>query len=136
MTVYQWLRLPAKKLVEIQERVQEQTRLQAQTLDKSQRALQLVQQAAVSRYQRIEEQNRQIQRTLDPVSRLQEGLREKALRIEQAHTEVEQLLQQLSAKVRTTELRSCLLASRGLKIFSRAGQGRPTNFSEMSVTPS
>ena len=100
--VYQLLRVPAKKLVEIQGHVQEQTRLQGQALDKSQRDLQLVQQAAVGRYQRLEEQNRQIQGTLDSVSRLQESLREKALRIEQAYTEVEQLLQQLSAKVTAT----------------------------------
>jgi hypothetical protein len=59
ITVYQLLRVPAKKLVEIQG-------------------------------------------TLDSVSRLQESLKEKALRIEQAHTEVEQLLQQLSAKVSDT----------------------------------
>jgi len=109
--VYQLLRVPAKKLVEIQERVQEQTRLQGQALDKSQRALQLVQQAVVGRYQRLEEQNRQIQGTLDSVSRLQESLREKALRIEQAHTEVEQLLQQLSAKITDTQPTSSSSAS-------------------------
>ena len=109
--VYQLLRVPAKKLVEIQGHVQEQTRLQGQALDKSQRDLQLVQQAVVGRYQRLEEQNRQIQGTLDSVARLQESLREKALRIEQAHTEVEQLIQQLSAKVRATELTSASSAS-------------------------
>jgi uncharacterized phage infection (PIP) family protein YhgE len=109
--VYQLLRVPAKKLAEIQGHVQEQTRLQGQALDKSLRDLQLVQQAVVNRYQRLEEQNRQIQGTLDSVSRLQESLREKALRIEQAHTEVEQLLQQLSAKVRATELTSTSSAS-------------------------
>jgi chromosome segregation ATPase len=102
ITVYQLLRVPAKKLIEIQGHVQEQTRLQEQALDKSQRDLQLVQQAVISRYQRLEEQNRQIQETLDSVSRLQESLREKALRIEHAHTEVAQLLHQLSAKVKDT----------------------------------
>lgn len=106
ITVYQLLRVPAKKLIEIQRHVQEQTRLQEQALDKSQRDLQLVQKAVVTRYQRIEEQNRQIQGILDSVTRLQESSREKALRIEQANTEVEQLLQQLSAKVRATELTS------------------------------
>jgi hypothetical protein len=111
VTVYQLLRVPAKKLVEIQGHVQEQTRLQGQALDKSQRDLQLVQQAVVGRYQRLEEQNRQIQGTLDSVARLQESLREKALRIEHAHTEVEQLLQQLSAKVRATELTAASSAS-------------------------
>ena len=115
ITVYQLMRVPAKKLIEIQGHVQEQTRLQGQALDKSQRDLQLVQQAAVNRYQRIEEQNRQVQGTLDSVSRLQESLREKALRIEQAHTEVEQLLQQLSAKVRATELTSTSSASPAMK---------------------
>ena len=103
MTVYQLLRVPAKKLIEIQGHVQEQTRLQEQAFEKSKRDLQLVQQAVVSRYQRLEEQNRQIQKTLDSVSRLQESIREKALRIEQGHTEVEQLLQQLSAKVKDTQ---------------------------------
>jgi hypothetical protein len=103
ITVYQLLRVPAKKLIEIQGHVQEQTRLQEQEFDKSQRDLQLVQQGAVSRYQRLEQQHRQIQETLDAMSRLQESLREKALKIEQAHTEVEQLLQQLSAKVRDTQ---------------------------------
>jgi hypothetical protein len=102
ITVYQLLRVPAKKLVEIQGHLQEQTRLQGQAFDKSQRDLQLVQQAVVSKYQRLEEQNRQIQETLDSMSRLQESLREKARRFEQAHTEVEQLLQQLSAKVKDT----------------------------------
>jgi hypothetical protein len=111
ITVYQLLRVPAKKLIEIQGQVQEQTRLQGQALDQSQRDLQLVQQAVVKRYQRIEEQNRQIQGTLDSVSRLQESSRERVLRIEQAHTEVEQLLQQLSAKVRATELTSTPFAS-------------------------
>ncbi len=62
-----------------------------------------MQQGAVSRYQRLEQQHRQIQETLDAMSRLQESLREKALKIEQAHTEVEQLLQQLSAKVKDTQ---------------------------------
>ena len=111
ITVYQLLRVPAKKLIEIQGHVQEQTRLQEQAFDKSKRDLQLVQQAVVSRYQRLEEQNRQIQETLDSVSRLQESLREKALRIEQAHTEVEQLLQQLSAKVKDTQPTSISFAS-------------------------
>jgi hypothetical protein len=125
MTVYQLLRVPAKKLIEIQEHVQEQTRLQGQALDKSQRALQLVQQAAVNRYQRIEEQNRHIQGTLDSVSRLQESLREKALRIEQAHLEVEQFLQQLSAKVRATELSSASSASPGMNDKSTKEKGVP-----------
>jgi len=109
--VYQLLRVPAKKLVEIQGRVQEQTRLQGQALDKSQRDLQLVQQAVVGRYQRLEEQNRQIQDTLDSVARLQESLREKAIRIEQAYAEVEQLLQHLSAKVNATQSSSSSSAS-------------------------
>lgn len=103
VTVYQLLRVPAKKLVEIQGHLQEQARLQGQAFDKSQRDLQLVQQAMASRYQRLEEQNRQIQETLDSMSRLQESLREKTLRFEQANTEVEQLLQQLSAKVKDTQ---------------------------------
>src|SRR4029077_15129956 len=111
VTVYHLLRVPAKKLVEIQGHVQEQTRLQGQAFEKSQRDLLQVQQAVVSRYQRLEEQNRQIQGTLDSVSRLQESLREKALRIEQAHTEVEQLLQQLSAKVTATQPTSSSTAS-------------------------
>ena len=102
ITVYQLLRVPAKKLVEIQGHLQEQTRLQGQAFDKSERDLQLVQQAVVSKYQRLEERNRQIQETLDSMSRLQESLGEKARRFEQAHTEVEQLLQQLSAKVKDT----------------------------------
>ena len=103
ITVYQLMRVPAKKLIEIQAHVQEQTRLQEQAFDKSKRDLQLVQQAVVSRYKRLEEQHRQIQETLNSASRLQESLREKALRIEQAHTEAEQLLQQLSAKVKDTQ---------------------------------
>ena len=103
MTVYQLLRVPAKKLMEIQAHVQEQTRLQEQAFEKSKRDLQLVQQAVVSRYQRLEEQHRQIQDTLNSVSRLQESLREKALKIEQAHTEAERLLQQLSTKVNDTQ---------------------------------
>ena len=111
ITVYQLLRVPAKKLVEIQGHLQEQTRLQGQAFDKSQRDLQLVQQAVVSRYQRLEEQNRQMQETLDSMSRLQESLGEKALRFEQAHTEVEQLLQQLSAKVKDTQPTSTSFAS-------------------------
>jgi hypothetical protein len=111
ITVYQLLRVPAKKLIEIQGHLQEQTRLQDQAFDKSQRDLQLVQQAVVSRYQRLEERNRQIQETLDSVSRLQQSLREKAQRIEQAHTEVEQLLQQLSARVKNTQPTSLSFAS-------------------------
>jgi hypothetical protein len=111
VTVYHLLRVPAKKLVEIQGHLQEQTRLQGQAFEKSQRDLQQVQQAVVSRYQRLEEQNRQIQETLDSMSRLQESLGEKALRFEQAHTEVEQLLQQLSAKVKDTQPTSTSFAS-------------------------
>jgi len=49
----------------------------------------------VNRYQRLAEQHRQIQETLDSMSRLQESVREKALRFEQVRAEVEQLLQQL-----------------------------------------
>jgi hypothetical protein len=111
ITVYHLLRVPAKKLVEIQGHLQEQTRLQGQAFDKSQRDLQLVQQAVVSRYQRLQEQNRQIQETLDSMSRLQESLGEKALRFEQAHTEVEQLLQLLSAKVKDTQPTSTSFAN-------------------------
>ena len=111
ITVYQLLRVPATKLIEIQGNLQEQTRLHEQAFDKSNRDLQLVQQAVVSRYQRLEAQNRQIQDTLNSVSRLQGSLREKALRIEQAHTEVEQLLQQLSAKVKDTQPTSISFAS-------------------------
>ena len=111
VTVYQLLRVPANKLIEIQGRLQEQTRLQGQAFDKSQRDLQLVHQAMVSRYQRLEEQNRQIQETLNSMSRLRESLGEKALRFEQAHTEVEQLLQQLSAKVKDPQPTSTSFAS-------------------------
>jgi len=111
ITVYQLLRVPAKKLIEIQGHLQEQTRLQGQAFDKSQRDLQLVQQAMVSRYQRLEEQNRQIQETLNSMSRLRESLGEEALRFEQAHTEVEQLLQQLSAKVKDPQPTSTSFAS-------------------------
>jgi hypothetical protein len=111
ITVYHLLRVPAKKLVEIQGHLQEQTRLQGQAFEKSQRDLQQVQQAVVSRYQRLEEQNRQIQETLDSMSRLQESLGEKALRFEQAHTEVEQLLQKLSAKVKDTQPTSTSFAN-------------------------
>jgi uncharacterized phage infection (PIP) family protein YhgE len=114
VTVYQLLRVPAKKLIEIQGHVQEQTRLQGQAFEKSQRDLQLVQQAVVSRYQRLEEQNRQLQETLDSMSRLQESLREKALRFEQAHTEVGHLLQQLSAKVKDTQPTSTSFVSAAL----------------------
>jgi len=111
ITVYHLLRVPAKKLVEIQGHLQEQTRLQGQAFDKSQRDLQLVQQAVVSRYQRLQEQNRQIQETLDSMSRLQKSLGEKVLRFEQAHAEVEQLLQQLSAKVKDTQPTSTSFAN-------------------------
>lgn len=114
ITVYQLLRVPAKKLVEIQGHVQEQTRLQGQVFEKSQRDLQLMQQAVVSRYQRLEEQNRQLQETLDSMSRLQESLREKTLRFEQAHMEVGQLLQQLSAKVNDTQPTSTSFVSAAL----------------------
>src|SRR4029079_19551243 len=100
VTVYQLLRVPAKKLVEIQEHLQEQARLQGQAVDKSQRDLQLVPQALASRYQRLDEQNRQIQETLDSMSRLQESLREKTLRFEQANTEVKKLLKQLPEKLK------------------------------------
>src|SRR5262245_42727050 len=93
ITVHHLLRVPAKQLVEIQRHVQEQTRLQGQALEKSQRDLQLMQQAVASRYQRLEEQHRQLQETLDSASRLQETLREKVQRVEEANTEVEYLLQ-------------------------------------------
>jgi len=72
-----------------------ETRLQGQAFEKAQRDLQLVQQTVVNRYQRLAEQDRQIQETLDSMSRLQESVREKALRFEQVRAEVEQLLQQL-----------------------------------------
>jgi len=123
ITVYQLLRVPAKKLVEIQGHLQEQTRLQGQAFEKSQRDLQLVQQAVVSRYQRLEEQNRQIQETLDSMSRLQESLGEKALRFEQAHTEVEQLLQQLSAKVKDTQPTSTSFAGAAMNNNSTKKKG-------------
>jgi ABC-type Fe2+-enterobactin transport system substrate-binding protein len=52
-----------------------------------------------------------MQETLDSMSRLQESLGEKALRFEHAHTEVEQLLQQLSAKVKDTQPTSTSFAN-------------------------
>jgi TolA-binding protein len=111
VTVYHLLHVPAKKLVEIQGHLQEQTRLQGQAFEKAQRDLQLVQQTVVNRYQRLAEQDRQIQETLDSMSRLQESVREKALRFEQVRAEVEQLLQQLSAKVKDTQPTSTSFAS-------------------------
>jgi len=111
VTVYHLLHVPAKKLVEIQGHLQEQTRLQGQAFEKAQRDLQLVQQTVVNRYQRLAEQHRQIQETLDSMSQLQESVREKALRFEQVRAEVEQLLQQLSAKVKDIQPTSTSFAS-------------------------
>lgn len=100
VTVYRLLRVPADKLVAIQGRLQEQTRLQEQVLDKAQRDLQALQQSLARKQQHLEAQTLQIQETLDSTSRLQETLGQKAIRIEQTQREVEQLLKQLSEKVK------------------------------------
>jgi DNA repair exonuclease SbcCD ATPase subunit len=103
VTVYRLLRVSAARLVSIQGRLQEQTRVQEQALDKEQKDLQLLQQVVARKQESLERQSRHVQETLDSVSRLQETLGQKAIKIEQTQKEVEQLLQHLSTKIRQNE---------------------------------
>ena len=103
VTIYRLLRVSASKLVAIQGRLKEQTRIQEQALDKAQRDLQVAQEAVIRKQQSLEGQNRQVQEKLDTISRLQETLGLKVTRIEQTQREVEALLQQLSAKVKQND---------------------------------
>lgn len=99
VTVFRLLRVPASKLVAIQGRLKEESRVQEQAVEKARIDLDATQQSLARKQRQLEAQNRQIEVTLSSVSQLQETLGQKAARIEQTQRDVEQLLQQLSAKV-------------------------------------
>jgi hypothetical protein len=103
VTVYRLLRVPIEKLRAIQDNLRTQTVVQEHALEKAQRDLQGVQQSLARKQQLLDGQSRQTQETLDSVSKLQETLGLKSIKIEQKQREVEQLLQQLSGKVKQTE---------------------------------
>lgn len=103
VTVYRLLRVPIEKLRTIQDNLRTQTVIQEHALEKAQRDLQGVQQSLARKQQLLDGQSRQTQETLDSVSKLQETLGLKTSKIEQKQREVEQLLQQLSDKVKRTE---------------------------------
>ncbi len=103
VTVYRLLRVPIEKLRAIQDNLRTQTVVQEHALEKAQRDLQGVQQSLARKLQLLDGQSRQTQETLDSVSKLQETLGLKTSKIEQKQREVEQLLQQLSDKVKRTE---------------------------------
>lgn len=103
VTVYRLLRVPIEKLRVIQNNLRTQSVVQEQSLEKAQRDLQGVQQSLARKQQLLDGQSRQTQETLDSVSKLQETLGLKSIKIEQKQREVEQLLQQLSGKVKQTE---------------------------------
>ena len=99
VTVFRLLRAPAKKLIEIQNRVQAQTRTQEQSLDQARRELAATQESVLQKQQELETRGKELETAVGTVSRLQVTLGEKALKIEQHQKQVEQLLQQLSLKV-------------------------------------
>lgn len=102
-TVYRLLRVPAAKLISIQEQLREQTRVREIAIDKAQRDLQVMQQSVAQKQQQLEMKSRQVQDMVNSLSRLQESLGQKAMRIEQQQREVEELLKQLSAKVQMSD---------------------------------
>lgn len=61
VTVYRLLRVPVKKLLEIQGRVQTESRLKEQTIEKMVRDLTAVQQGLEKKTQRIEQQQREVE---------------------------------------------------------------------------
>ena len=99
VTVFRLLRVPAKRLIEIQNRVQAQTRTQEQSLDQARRELAATQESVVRKQRELETRGKELETAVSTVSRLQVTLGEKALKIEQQQKQVEQLLQQLSLKV-------------------------------------
>lgn len=103
VTVYRLLRVPIEKLRAIQDNLRTQTVVQEHALEKAHLDLQGVQQSLARKQQLLDGQSRQTQETLDSVSKLQETLGLKTAKIEQKQREVEQLLQQLSEKVKEAE---------------------------------
>jgi hypothetical protein len=106
VTVFRLLRVPADKLVDIQGRLQAQSQLQEQTLDKARRDLMAAQDSVLRKQKELETRAKDIETAVITVSRLQVTLGEKAVKIEEQQKQVEQLLQQLSTRVSADVKRS------------------------------
>jgi|CXWL01.1.fsa_nt_gi FtsZ-interacting cell division protein YlmF len=98
VTVFRLLRVPARKLIETQSRVQAQTRAQEQSLDQARRELAAIQESALRKQQDLETRGKELEVVVNSISRLQVTLGEKALRLEAQQKQVEALLQQLASQ--------------------------------------
>ncbi len=99
VTIYRLLRVPASKLVVIQERLQAQSRAQEQTLEQSRKELTAIQQALAQKQHELEARSKSIQDTLGSVSLLQVTIGEKAAKLDQQQRQVEQMLQQINSRL-------------------------------------
>lgn len=98
VTVFRLLRVPAAKLVTIQESLQAQGRTQEKALDQARQEFRSLQESLAQKQQDLETRSRAVQQALVQISQLQTTLSEKAQKIDQQQRQVEQLLQQLAAK--------------------------------------
>ena len=104
VTVYRLLRVPAAKLVSIQERLQAQGRAHEQTLDQSRGELVAIQQSLAQKQHELESRSKGMQDTLAMVSQLQVTLGEKAAKLDQQQRQVEQMLQQINANLQSNSM--------------------------------
>lgn len=102
VTVYRLLRVPATKLVSIQGRLQAQGRAHEQTLEQSRKELVAIQQSLAQKQHELESHSKGIQDTLVTVSQLQVTLGEKATKLDHQQRQVEQMLQQINAKLQVS----------------------------------
>ena len=99
VSVFRLLRVPADKLVAVQARLRTQTQVQEQAMEQGRREMTAIQQSLSDKQQQLERRSHQIQETFETIAQLQRTLGEKAVRVDQQQRQVEQLLQQLAAKV-------------------------------------
>ena len=97
--VFRLLQVPAAKLVEIQERLQAQSRQQEQSLEAARTELAAVQESITRKQRTLELQTQEMEKATKTISALQTKLEQKAAKIEAQQKKVEQLLAKLSIKV-------------------------------------
>jgi hypothetical protein len=99
VNVFRLLRVPVRKLVEVQARIFDQSQKEAQTLERARLQLLDVQNAVLAKQQELETKTRAMDESQKSLARTQTALNEKAFKIEQQQRDVEAVIHQLESRV-------------------------------------
>jgi len=131
VTVYRLLRVPASKLVAIQDRLHAQSRTQEQALEQSQKQLATIQQTLAEKVLKLDQQQRQVEQMLQqldaklqlertPGHRSESGasvldhLRETETKLDAREQELGRLSRQVQERVKSSSHKACRYVTPGM----------------------